>query len=51
MMDVPLQIKSLLWRAERLYGHKEIITRTESGFRHRTYAEFGGRARRARPLR
>lgn len=46
MMDVPLQIKSLLWRAERLYGHKEIITRTESGFRHRTYAEFGLRVRR-----
>ena len=46
MMDVPLQIKSLLWRSERLYGHKEIITRGDSGYEHRTYAEFSRRVRR-----
>jgi len=46
MMDVPLQLKSLLWRAERLYGHKEIITRTADGYRHRTYVEFARRVRR-----
>ncbi|MFC4946340.1 long-chain fatty acid--CoA ligase [Pseudonocardia sp. GCM10023141] len=46
MMDVPLQIKTLLWRAERLYGHKEVIARTESGIDVFTFAEFGQRARR-----
>ena len=46
MMDVPLQIKTLLWRAERLYGHKEVIARTEDGFETFTFAELGRRARR-----
>lgn len=46
MMDRPLQLKSLLWRAEHLYGHKEIITRTNDGFRHCTFADFGRRVRR-----
>ena len=46
MMDSPLQLKSLLWRAERLFAHKEIITRTADGYRHLTYALFGRRTRR-----
>jgi fatty-acyl-CoA synthase len=46
MMDVPLQLKTLLWRAERLYGHKEIVARTADGFDTFTYAELGRRARK-----
>ncbi|TYQ05516.1 UNVERIFIED_ORG: fatty-acyl-CoA synthase [Gordonia westfalica J30] len=46
MMDVPLQIKTLLWRAERLYGHKEVIARTDDGYDTFTYAALGKRARR-----
>lgn len=45
-MDVSLQLRTLLWRAERLYGHKQIITRTKDGYRRRTYAELGERSRR-----
>lgn len=45
-MDVPLQLKALLWRAEHLYGHKEIITRSDDGFRTYTFAEFGRQVRR-----
>ena len=46
MMDTPLQIKTMLWRAEHLYGHKEIIARTDDGFDTFTLAELGRRARR-----
>ncbi|NIJ09733.1 fatty-acyl-CoA synthase [Saccharomonospora amisosensis] len=46
MMDRPLQLKTLLWRAERLFGHKQIITRHDDGYRRYTYAEFGKRVRR-----
>lgn len=46
MMDRPLQLKSLLWRAERLFGHKQIVTRTGDGYRRYTYAEYGRRVRR-----
>ncbi|MFD0449755.1 AMP-binding protein [Rhodococcus aetherivorans] len=46
MMDVPLQIKTLLWRAERLYGHKEIIARTGDAFDAFTFTELGRRARK-----
>lgn len=46
MMDVPLQIKTLLWRAERLYGHKEVVARTADGFDTFSFAELGRRARR-----
>ncbi|MGA9375929.1 MAG: long-chain fatty acid--CoA ligase [Mycobacterium sp.] len=46
MMDTPLQLKALLWRAEHLYSHKEIITRTDDGLRAYTFAEFGRQVRR-----
>ncbi|OLT41790.1 hypothetical protein BJF85_04370 [Saccharomonospora sp. CUA-673] len=46
MMDRPLQLKSLLWRAERLFGHKQIITRCDGGYRRYSYTEYGRRVRR-----
>ncbi len=46
MMDVPLQIKTLLWRAERLYGNKEVIERSSRGFASFSFAELGRRARK-----
>lgn len=47
MMDRPLLLGSLLWRTERLFGDKEIVTRLGSGEYHRyTYREYGRRVRR-----
>lgn len=47
MMDEPLLLTSLLWRAERLYHDKEIVTRLAGGEYHRyNYSEFGQRVRR-----
>lgn len=46
MMDRPLQLKSLLWRAERLFGDKQIVTRVDDGYRRYTYAEYGRRTRK-----
>ncbi|MCD2114591.1 long-chain fatty acid--CoA ligase [Rhodococcus rhodochrous] len=46
MMDLPLQLKSVLWRAENLYGHKEIITRRGDQFESCTFRDFGRRVRR-----
>ncbi|WP_281690225.1 long-chain fatty acid--CoA ligase [Pseudonocardia thermophila] len=46
MMDRPLQLKSLLWRAEHLFPHKKIITRVEGGFKEYTYGEYGRRVRK-----
>lgn len=31
-METPLQIKTVLWRAQHPYGHKEVIARTDDGF-------------------
>lgn len=47
MMDRPLLLKTLLWRAERVFGDQEIVSRVEGEGRHRyTYAEYGKRVRR-----
>jgi fatty-acyl-CoA synthase len=47
MMDRPLLLKTLLWRAERVFGDQEVVSRLEGGGRHRyTYAEYGTRVRR-----
>jgi fatty-acyl-CoA synthase len=47
MQDFPLTIQHLLWRAERLFSKKGLVTRTESGNVRTTWAELGGRVRRA----
>lgn len=47
MMDEQLLLQSLLWRTERLFGDKKIITRLETGTYHEyTYREFGQRVRK-----
>ncbi|PSP51069.1 fatty-acid--CoA ligase [Halobacteriales archaeon QH_3_68_24] len=39
-------LRPFLWRAERLYPDREIVTRTPEGRRRSTYAEYGDRVRR-----
>lgn len=46
MMDRPLQLKSLLWRAERIFGDKKIVTRVDDSFVSYSYADYGRRVRR-----
>lgn len=47
MMDEQLLLQSLLWRTERLFGDRKIITRLETGRYHEyTYREFGQRVRK-----
>ena len=46
MQDVPLTITHLFDRAEKFFGHKEIITATGAGVERTTYAEWAERTRR-----
>ena len=47
MFDSQLLLHSLLWRTERLFAKKEIVTRLGPGAYHRyTYQDFGKRSRR-----
>ncbi len=47
MLDEPLLLSSLLWRTERLYHDKTVVTRLSAGGYHSyTYREFGQRVRR-----
>lgn len=46
MMDRPLLLKTLLWRAERVFGDNEIVTAVAGGVERRTYREYGERVRR-----
>lgn len=47
MMDRPLLLKTLLWRAERVFGDQEVVSRLEGGHRHRyTYGDYAARVRR-----
>ncbi len=47
MLDSQLLLHSLLWRTERLFADKEIVTRLGPGEYHRyTYRAFGKRVRR-----
>lgn len=47
MMDQPLLLSGLLWRTERLFHDKKIITRLENGGYHEyTYADYAKRVRR-----
>jgi fatty-acyl-CoA synthase len=45
-MDRPLLLKTLLWRAERVFGDNEIVTATGDRAHRYTYAEYGPRVRR-----
>ena len=47
MMDRPLLLKTLLWRAERVFGDQEVVSRLEGEHHHRyTYGEYAARVRR-----
>ncbi|WP_246127999.1 long-chain fatty acid--CoA ligase [Amycolatopsis rhizosphaerae] len=47
MMDQPLLLNTLLWRTERLFHDKKIVTRTGPGEYHSyTYADYAKRVRR-----
>lgn len=49
-MNYNLNIKSIFWRVEKLYGHKEIISRTHDGITHYTYRDFALRVRKLATL-
>jgi fatty-acyl-CoA synthase len=46
MMDRPLLIRDIARRAERLFGDREIVSRTHDGVERSTYGEVVNRARR-----
>jgi fatty-acyl-CoA synthase len=46
MQDTPLAIPHLFDRAEKYFGHKEIVTATGSGLERTTYADWADRTRR-----
>ncbi|MFC5994352.1 long-chain fatty acid--CoA ligase [Pseudonocardia hispaniensis] len=46
MMDQPLLVKRLLWRAEHVFGTAEVVTRVPDGYDHCTYAGVAHRVRR-----
>jgi fatty-acyl-CoA synthase len=46
MMDYPLTLLPILERSSRLFGKKQIVTRTGSGTVRTTYAELYGRVQR-----
>jgi fatty-acyl-CoA synthase len=47
MMDRPLLISAILWRAEKLYGYRDVVTQRESGDPWRSnYGEVAARSRK-----
>ncbi len=43
MMDVPLTLQHIFWRATTLFPKKEIVTRRDQGTHRYTYGDFGQR--------
>src|SRR5436305_5971293 len=39
MQETPLTLTHVLWRAEKLFGRKEMVTRVDGGVTRRTYGE------------
>jgi acyl-CoA synthetase (AMP-forming)/AMP-acid ligase II len=46
MMDRPLLVKQIAERAETVFGHREVVARTQDGVERSTYARIVERARR-----
>jgi fatty-acyl-CoA synthase len=46
MQDFPLSLQHVLWRAERLYARKEIVTKTAGGLHRTSWGELAVRTRR-----
>jgi fatty-acyl-CoA synthase len=47
MQDYPLTVQHMLWRLERLFARKEIVTKREDGLHRYTYGEFARRVHQA----
>jgi len=46
MQDFPLTLPHIVWRMEKLFARKEIVTKREHGLHRYTYADLCARARR-----
>jgi fatty-acyl-CoA synthase len=46
MQDQPLTLQHVLWRAQRLFDHKEIVTKREEGLHRYSYTDMTRRAAR-----
>src|SRR5918999_4785613 len=46
MMDRPLLVKQIAERAEAVFGHREVVARTQEGIERSTYGRVVERARR-----
>jgi fatty-acyl-CoA synthase len=46
MQDQPLTLQHVLWRAQRLFDHKEIVTKREDGLHRYSYTDMTRRAAR-----
>jgi fatty-acyl-CoA synthase len=40
MQDYPLTLHHIFWRLERLFGHKQVVTKRETGVHRYTYADL-----------
>ena len=45
MMDTPLTVTSIVERAEKLFGRREVVARTSAAVRRSSYCEVVARAR------
>jgi len=46
MQDYPLTLQHVLWRVEKLFGRKEIVTKREDGVHRYTYGDLAPRVHR-----
>jgi fatty-acyl-CoA synthase len=46
MQDYPLTVQHVLWRVEKLFGRKDIVSKRETGVHRYTYADFAPRVHR-----
>src|SRR5688572_18073159 len=46
MQDYPLTLHHVLWRMEKLFSRKEVITKRANGVHRYTYADMGSRVRK-----
>ncbi|MDQ2786828.1 MAG: long-chain fatty acid--CoA ligase [Chloroflexota bacterium] len=47
MQDYPLTVQHVLWRVEKLFRRKEIVTKREMGLHRYTYGDFAARIHQA----
>jgi len=47
MQDYPLTVQHVLWRVEKLFRRKEIVTKRETGVHRYTYGDFAARVHQA----